>query len=100
MSHVYDACARNTVELQILSGTAKLILLLPKQPTFAEFHLLYLLHALTHLTPTLLSSYPTLRAWNDQMWAREGLRKYRESRRMKEMLNGNANGQREVRCGA
>lgn len=78
----------------------ELTLLFTKQPTFAEFHLLYLLHALTHLAPTLLSSYPALRAWNDQMWAREGLRKYKESGRMREMLNGNANGQREVRCGA
>lgn len=71
---------------------------LTSQPTFAEFHLLYLIHALTHLTPTLLDSYPTLKAWNDVMWSREGLSRYKGSGRMKEMLNGNANGQKEIVC--
>ncbi|BGP44123.1 hypothetical protein JCM10450v2_008346 [Rhodotorula kratochvilovae] len=64
------------------------------QPSYAEFHLLYLRHALSKLAPSLLASYPALAAWEKTMRARPGLKGYTPRQ---EMLNGNANGQEEVR---
>ncbi|GAA6055660.1 hypothetical protein JCM3770_003399 [Rhodotorula araucariae] len=63
------------------------------QPSYAEFHLLYLLHALQKLQPSLLSAYPALAAWEERMRARPGLKRYQP---VHKMLNGNANGQGEV----
>ncbi|GAA5852800.1 hypothetical protein JCM9279_006188 [Rhodotorula babjevae] len=60
------------------------------QPSFAEFHLLYLVHALRKLVPSILDAYPKLAAWDKTMRERPGLRNYEQSH---EMLNGNANGQ-------
>ncbi|BGP21018.1 hypothetical protein JCM10213_003218 [Rhodosporidiobolus nylandii] len=67
-----------------------------EKPSFAEFHLLYLFHALSHLNPALLEAFPTLKAWNERMLARPGLKAYFESGRMKTQLNGNDNGQKAI----
>ncbi|GAA5889731.1 hypothetical protein JCM6882_004303 [Rhodosporidiobolus microsporus] len=67
-----------------------------EKPSFAEFHLLYLLHALSHLNPSLLSSFPTLSAWNDRMKARPALKAYWESGKMKAMLNVSESGQKAL----
>ncbi|GAA5915557.1 hypothetical protein JCM8208_002429 [Rhodotorula glutinis] len=61
-----------------------------EQPSFAEFHLLYLVHALRKLAPSILDKYPTLAAWDKTMRARPGLESYEPTH---EMLNGNRNGQ-------
>lgn len=63
---------------------------LVSQPSFAEFHLLYLVHALRKLVPSVLDAYPTLAAWDKTMRARPGLANYEPKH---EMLNGNRNGQ-------
>ncbi|GAA5949426.1 hypothetical protein JCM21900_004059 [Sporobolomyces salmonicolor] len=65
-------------------------------PSFAEFHLLYLLHCFAHLNPAFLANFPLLNQWRSTMLARPGLKSYFASGRMKEMLNGNANGQKAV----
>ncbi|GAA5945921.1 hypothetical protein JCM3775_004445 [Rhodotorula graminis] len=61
-----------------------------EQPSFAEFHLLYLVHALRKLAPSILDAYPTLTAWEATMRARPGLANYTPRH---EMLNANKNGQ-------
>ncbi|GAA6009917.1 hypothetical protein JCM10207_002157 [Rhodosporidiobolus poonsookiae] len=66
------------------------------KPSYAEFHLLYLIRALLVLSPSLLSAYPTLAAWYARMLARPNLKAYWESGRMKGMLNGSENGQEKV----
>ncbi|CEQ40769.1 SPOSA6832_02431 [Sporobolomyces salmonicolor] len=65
-------------------------------PSCAEFHLLYLLHCFAHLNPALLANFPLLTQWRSTMLARPGLKSYFASSRMKEMLKGNANGQKAV----
>ncbi|GAA6035504.1 hypothetical protein JCM8097_000286 [Rhodosporidiobolus ruineniae] len=67
------------------------------KPSFAEFHLLYLLYALSRLNPSLLADFPTLSGWNARMLAREGIKAYWGEKGPKfEMLNGCENGQKAI----
>ncbi|GAA6007989.1 glutathione S-transferase family protein [Rhodotorula paludigena] len=59
-------------------------------PSYAEFHLLYLIQALALFVPlpALLEPYPALAAWHARFEAREGVRKYLESGRVPKQKNG------------
>ncbi|GAA5977446.1 hypothetical protein JCM11641_000966 [Rhodosporidiobolus odoratus] len=70
--------------------------LVDDKPSFAEFHLLYLLRVLCVLNPSILSSYPTLQAWQQRMNGRPGIKAYLESGRVKEMLNGTDTAQKAI----
>ncbi|GAA5857961.1 hypothetical protein JCM8547_006640 [Rhodosporidiobolus lusitaniae] len=66
------------------------------KPSYAEFHLLYLLHALSYLNTLLLADYPTLESWVKLMKARPGLKAYFEGGQKHVMLNGSESGQTPV----
>ncbi|KAH9829943.1 pi class glutathione S-transferase [Rhodofomes roseus] len=65
-------------------------------PSFAEFHLYYLLFALSHLNPALLANFPALSAWRETMSARQGIKAYETSGRRREMLNAAPTAQMRV----
>ncbi|EPT05279.1 glutathione S-transferase C-terminal-like protein [Fomitopsis schrenkii] len=67
-----------------------------EHPSFSEYHLYYLIYALGHLNPNLLSNFPELAAWKETMGARPGIKAYEESGRRNERLNGSLSAQKPV----
>ncbi|KZT63924.1 hypothetical protein DAEQUDRAFT_74329 [Daedalea quercina L-15889] len=65
-------------------------------PSPGEFHLYYLLYALSRLHPNLLAEFSYLAAWRAVMSTRQGIRAYETSGRRKEMLNMSPSGQNPV----
>lgn len=97
LSALYSFQPTDTLSLPSLSPCPSLPALhlpslLTQQPSFAEYHLYYIVYAITRLHPTILSSFPLLDKWYTLMSSRSNIAAYIKSGKRKQQLNGSPSG--------